>query len=154
MNTFLIILFAAGFIYLLLFHKPVNTTEEELKAWFSSKLSDIVAHLEQDIEQDSKGLYPHKGRHSFKKHGSIIYTLPDKNGNRFDVSDRNPVNVKSIMNTDGYKQLEQKAQALNLSILLEENEIDVSDDDTESLYQMDEHINDYLRYFTVTISGW
>ena len=155
MNTFLIVLLATGFIYLLFFHKPVNTTENQLKNWFSSILSNIVNHLEKDIEQDNKGLYPHAGQHSFNKQGSIVYILLDKNGNRYDVSDRNPINTSSIMSTDGYKQLEQKVHALNLSIALKENEINTTDDDTESLYQEDdEHITDHLRYFTVTISGW
>jgi len=155
MNTFLIVLLAAGFLYLLFFHKPVNTTENELKAWFSSKLTDIVNQLETDIEQDNKGTYPHTGQHSFKKQGAIVYTLLDKKGKRYDVSVRNPINTKSIMTTDGYKQLEQKVQALNLSISLEENEVNTFDDDTEAVYQEDdEHITDHHRYFTVTISGW
>ena len=155
MNTFLIVLLAAGFLYLLFFHKPVNTTENELKAWFSSKLTDIVNQLETDIEQDKNGSYPHTGQHSFKKHGSIIYTLMDKKGKRYDVSDRNSINTKSIMTTDGYKQLEQKVQALSLSIALEENKVNTFDDDTEAVYQEDdEHITDHLRYFTVTIGGW
>jgi len=155
MNTFLIVLLAAGFIYLIFFHKPVNTTEDELKAWFSLKLSDIANSLDKDIEQDNKGLYPHAGQHSFKKHGAIVYTLLDKKGIRFDVSDRNPINAKSIMTTDGYKQLEAKVKTLNLYIVLEKNEVNTYDDDTESRYQDDdEHIDDHLRYFTVTISGW
>jgi len=155
MNTFLIVLLVAGFIYLIFFNKPVNTTEDELKAWFSLKLSNIANSLDKDIEQDNKGLYLHVGQHSFKKHGAIVYTLLDKKGIRFDVSDRNPINTKSIMTTDGYKQLEAKVKALNLAIALEENEVNTYDDDTESRYQDDdEHIDDHLRYFTVTISGW
>jgi len=155
MNTLIIVLLAAGLLYLVFFHKPVNTTENELKAWFSLKLSDIVTQLEKDIEQDIKGLYPHAGQHSLKKNGSIIYTLLDKNGKRYDISDKNPINTKIIKTTDGYKQLEQKVQTLNLSIVLEENEINTFDDDTESRYQEDnEYITDHLRYFTVTISGW
>lgn len=155
MNTFIILLLVAGFIYLVLFHKPVNTTKTELNTWFSLKLSEIANHLEKDIEQDKNGQYPHAGQHSFKKKGEIIYTLQDKRGNRLDVSDRNPVNTKSIISTDGYIELEQKAKLLNLSITLKENEIDTTDDDTEAPYQDDdEYIDNHYRYYTVTISGW
>lgn len=155
MNTFLIILLTAGFIYLVLFHKPNKTTDDELNAWFSVKLSEIVNNLEKDIEQDNKGLYPHRGEHSLKKQGEIIYTLTDKNGNRYDVTEGVPVNEKSIKTTDGYKKLEQKVNSLNLSMSLKENILNTYDDDTESRYQDDdEYIDDHLRYFTVTISGW
>lgn len=146
MTTVIISLLAVGFIYLVFFHKPVNPTEDELKSWFSLKLSDIANILEKDIEEDNKGLYAHADQHSFKKHGEIIYTLLNKNGARFDISDKNPINIKSIMTTDGYKQLDQKVKSLNLTITLEENEINTYDDD--------EYIVDHLRYFTVTISGW
>lgn len=155
MNTFLIILLAAGFIYLILFHKPVKTTENELSAWFSIKLSDIANTLENDIEKDKNGLYNHTGPESLKKQGTIVYTLLDKKGNRYDISERIPVNEKSILSTDGYKQLKQKTESLNLSILLKENKVNTYDDDTESRYQEDdEYIDDHLRYFTLTISGW
>ena len=155
MNTFLIVLLAVGFLYLLFFHKPVNTTEDELNSWFSAKLSGIANQLEADIEQDKNGSYPHTGQDSFKKQGAIVYTLQDKKSKRYDVSDRNPINAKSIMTTDVYKQLEKKVQALNLSITLEENEVNTFDDDTEAVYQEDdEHITDHLRYFTLTIGGW
>jgi len=155
MNTFLLVLIAAGFLYLVFFHKPINITDKELTSWFSLKLSDITSTLDQDIEQDKKGLYPHQGQQSLKKQGAIVYILPDKKGNRFDVSDRNNISAKNILDTDGYKKLKQKAKSLNLSIALEENEVNTDDDDTDSPYQEDdEHIIDHYRYFTVTISGW
>lgn len=155
MNTFIIVLLAAGFIYLILFHKPVKTTEDELKHWLSSRLSQIADHLEKDIEQDKNGQYPHAGQHTFEKQGAITYTLLDKKGIRFDVSDKNPINVNSIMSTEGYVLLDKKVKSLNLSISLLENEVNTSDDDTETRYQEDdEYIDDYYRYFTVTISGW
>jgi len=155
MNTAIIVLIAAGLIYLVLFHKPTKTTEAELKVWFSAKLSEIVNTLEKDIEQDNKGHYAHVQQNSLKKQGAIVYTLLNKKGTRFDVSDNNPINTKSIMTTDGYKQLDQKVKQLNLSIDLKENEVNTTDDDTESRYQGDnEYIADHRRYFTVTISGW
>lgn len=154
MNTFLIVLLAAGFIYLIVFHKPDNPSDEDLNAWFSSRLSDISSHLEMDIEQDKKGLYPHANQQSFKSHGSIIYLLADKQGKRFDVSDKNSVSSQTIMKTAGYLQLERQIQALNLSIFIKEIKLNADDDIADSFYQTDEYVDDHLRYFTVTISGW
>ena len=89
MNTAIIVLIAAGLIYLVLFHKPTKTTEAELKVWFSAKLSEIVNTLEKDIEQDNKGHYAHVQQNSLKKQGAIVYIVLNKKGKRVDVSDTN-----------------------------------------------------------------
>ena len=94
MNTLLLVLLAVGFLYLAFFHKPINTTDDELQNWFSINLSGIVNTLEQDIDQGKKGLFTHQNKLSLTKQGSIVYTLPDKKGNRFDVSDRNAIDLK------------------------------------------------------------
>ena len=56
------------------------------------------------------------------------------------------------MATEGYRNLLAKPQELNLSIRLEEK--NVEGDDVESFHQLDEYIDDFPRYYTVTVSGW
>mgnify|MGYP001828968250 FL=1 len=152
MSTFIFILLIAGIASLVLFHKPKNHSEAELIKWFSSKLSDISIRLEDDIEKDKKGEYAHTGKQSFDKRGTIIYVLHDKNYARFDVSDKNNLSVKDIMNTKGYKKLYKKTRELNLSIRLEEK--DVEGDGVDKLDSLDEYVDDFPLYYTVEISGW
>jgi len=152
MSTFIILLLAAGIVYLALFHKPQQHSIAELKNWFSSKLSDIAADLEKDIEKDKQGEYPHAGRQSFDRRGSINYVLRDKNYARFDISDKNAFSAQDIMATDGYRVLEKKVRELGLSILLEEK--NVEGDGVNTFNELDEYIDDFPRYYTVTVSGW
>lgn len=152
MSTFIIILLAAGIVYLALFHKPQNHSEAELKNWFGSKLSDIAAGLEEDIEKDKKGEYSHAGKQSFDRRGMIIYVLRDKNQTRFEVSDKNEISSQDIMETDGYKELDAKTRDLNLSIQLEEKIVE--GDGADTFDELDEYVDDIPRYYTVTISGW
>ena len=152
MSTFIFILLIAGIASLVLFHKPQNHSEAELKKWFSSKLSDISISLEDDIEKDKKGEYVHTGKQSFDKRGTIIYVLHDKNYARFEVSDKNNLSVKEIMKTEGYKKLDKKTRELNLSILLEEKAVE--GDGVDTFDSLDEYVDDFPRYYTVKISGW
>lgn len=152
MSTLIIILIAAGFIYLALFHKPKHHTETELKQWFSVKLSEISTTLEEDIEKDKKGEYPHTGKQSFDKQGKITYVLFDKNYSRFDISDKNMLRSSDIMDTEGYKQLDTKTRKLKLSINLEEKAVE--GDGVDTFNELDEYIDDFPRYYTVTIGNW
>ena len=152
MSTFVIILLLAGIAYLAIFHKPYNHSDAELKKWFSSKLSEIADNLEADIKKDEDGEYAHAGRQTFEKRGAIDYVLRDKKYARFDVSDKNNISVKDVMDTDGYHKLSAKTRELNLSILLQER--DVEGDGVETFNELDEYIDDFPRYYTVTISGW
>ena len=152
MSTFVIILLLAGIAYLAIFHKPHNHSDAELKKWFSSKLSEIADNLEADIKKDEDGEYAHAGRQTFEKRGAIDYVLRDKKYARFDVSDKNNISVKDVMDTDGYHKLSAKTRELNLSILLQER--DVEGDGVETFNELDEYIDDFPRYYTVTISGW
>jgi hypothetical protein len=145
-------LLAAGIVYLAIFHKPQQHSVAELKNWFSSKLSDIAADLEKDIEKDKQGEYPHAGRQSFDRRGSINYVLRDKKYARFDISDKNALGAQDIMATDGYRALEKKVRELNLSLLLEEK--NVEGDGVNTFNELDEYIDDFPRYYTVTVSGW
>lgn len=152
MSTLIFILLAAGIVYLALFHKPQQHSEAELKKWFSSRLSDIAAGLEADIEKDKQGEYPHAGRQSFDSRGVITYVLRDKNYARFDISDKNALGTQDIMATEGHRELEAKVRALGLSMLLAEK--NVEGDGVDTFNELDEYIDDYPRYYTVTISGW
>ena len=152
MSTFVIILLVAGIAYLAIYHKPHNHSEAELNKWFSSKLSDIADNLEGDIKKDKDGEYAHAGKQSFEKRGAINYILRDKNYARFEISDKNNISVKDIMDTDGYNKLDAKARDLNLSIRLEEKYVE--GDGVETFNELDEYIDDFPRYCTVTISGW
>ena len=152
MSTIIFILLAAGIAYLAFFHKPVNYSETDLQKWFSSRLERIAATLDSDIDLDKRGEYPHAGKQSFEKRGSITYILLDKKGARFDVSDKNMLTKQDIMSTAGYRKLEQKIQQLKLTMHLDE--IAVEGDGVESFAQLDEYTYDYPRYYTVTISGW
>ncbi len=152
MSTFVIIALAAGFIWLVFFHKPQLASDDDIRTWFSSKLSDIADRLERDIEKDKKGEYPHPGKQTFDKRGMIVYTLVDKDYARFDVSDKNAISVLDIMETEGYKKLDARVGELNLSIRLQEQEVE--GDGVESFDELDEYTDDYPRYYTVTIGGW
>jgi len=152
MSTLIFILLAAGIVYLALFHKPQQHASAELKNWFSSRLSEITQNLESDIEKDRRGEYPHAGKQSFDSRGSITYLLRDKNYARFDISDKNALSIEDILSTDGYRVLEAKVHALNLSILLEEKTVE--GDGVNTFAEVDEYIDDFPRYYTVTVSGW
>ena len=152
MNTIIIICLIAGIAYLALFNKPKSHSTSELKMWFSSKLTEISENLEGDIIKDSNGEYPHSGKQSFEKQGTIIYLLLDKNYARFDISDKCSFGLSDILKTDGYKELDKQTRNLNLTLRLEEN--NVEGDEVETFDVLDEYIDDFPRYYTVTISGW
>lgn len=152
MSAFVIILLVAGIAYLAIFHNPQNHSEAELRKWFSSRLSDIADNLEADIKKDKEGEYVHAGKQSFEKRGVINYILRDKHFERFDVSDKNSISLRDIMDTDGYNKLDVKTRELNLSILLEEKHVE--GDGVETFSELDEYTDDFPRYYTVTISGW
>jgi len=152
MSTLLFILLAAGIVYLALFHRPQQHSVAELKNWFSSRLSGIAQNLETDIEKEKSGEYPHAGKQSFDSRGMIVYLLRDKSLARFDISDKSALTAQDIMATDGYRTLEAKVRELKLSILLEEK--NVEGDGVNTFNEMDEYIDDFPRYYTVTVSGW
>lgn len=152
MATLIFILAAAGIAYLAIFHKPQNYTDTEIKKWFSSKLSDITAGLERDIEKDIAGEYPHAGKQSFTPRGSITYILLDKRYKRFDISDKNALPTRDIIATDGYRALADKARLLELKIRLDESMVE--GDDVDTFNDLGEDTDDFPRYYTMTISGW
>lgn len=152
MPTLIIAILILGVAYLVLFHQPKHASKADLQKWFSYQLSAIAETLSADIEKDKQGVYPHKGRQVFSTKGQIVYPLLDKSYQRFDVSDKNTVNTQLIMQTPGYKQLDEVVRSLNLSMRIDESELE--GDGVDSFEELDEYIDDIPRHFTITISGW
>jgi len=48
--------------------------------------------------------------------------------------------------------LEDKARSLDLKIRLDEKAVE--GDGVDTINELDEYIDDYPRYYTLTISGW
>ncbi len=140
MSTLIFVLLAAGIAYLAIFHKPHNYNEAEIKKWFSNKLSYISVGLERDIPKDTTGGYPHAGKQSFTKRGSFTYDLLDKRYKRFDISDKNALRTQDIIDTDGYRALEDKARSLDLKIRLDEKAVE--GDGVDTFNELDEYIDD------------
>jgi hypothetical protein len=152
MNTIIIILLICGIAYLAFFKRPGQETKAELKRWFNDQLVTISDGLEKDIALDKRGHYPHSGKQSFEPKGSITYMLLDKNGSRFELSQFSELNSSDIESTRGYKQLKDKVDKLGLGIRLDE--VDVDGDGVQTWNELDEYIDDYPRFYTVTIFGW
>jgi hypothetical protein len=152
MNTLLIILLVCGIAYLALSHKPEKDTVPELREWFSTQLGEISERLENDIEKDRRGHYPHPGRHSLKPRGSITYTLLDKNLSRFELSQFSELTASDIESTAGYARLKSAVDRMGLKLTLDE--VEVEGDGVSTWNELDEYVYDIPHYFTVTVSGW
>lgn len=152
MSTFIIIALLAAIAWLVFAKKPYWHSDEDLGAWFSSQLAAIADRLQDDIALDQKGEYPHEGRQTFEKRGRIVYILRNKLRARFDISDKNAISVRDIMETEGYRKLDAKVRELNLSIRLQEHQVE--GDGVESFDELDEYTDDIPRYYSVTIGGW
>lgn len=149
------IVFAAlilGFLYLFFFNKPRHHSSEELEAWFNMQLQRVTQNLEQDIEKDKQGQYPHAGKQTFEPRGSITYHLLDKQYSRFDLSEHDAISRDAIMAGRAWSELLAKAEQLGLSVSLDEVQID--GDEVDSYESLDEYIDDIQRYYTVTVTGW
>lgn len=152
MNILILILIVIGIACLLLIRATQRLPADELKNWFSKELSDIAVHLEQDIDRDAKGEYPHQGVTSLSKRGMITYVLFDKDRPRRDIPEKYALSTQDVTQTEGYKNLVTKIRELNLSILMEE--INVEGDGAGSFQEPVEHTDNFPRYYTVTIFGW
>jgi len=152
MNTFLIIALLCGIAVLALFHRPKHDSVAELKQWFSTQLTTVSENLENDIEQEKQGHYPHPGKQSFVSQGSITYTLLDKSLSRFELSQFSELTAGDIESTPGYALLRDKVGRLGLVMKLEE--VEVEGDGVETWLELDEYVYDFPRYYAVTISGW
>ena len=152
MNIILIIVLIAGIAYLAFFHKSRHDTVPQLKHWFSNQLITISQELEQDIEQDKQGHYPHPGMQSLEPKGSITYTLLDKSLSRFELSQFSVLSAADIKSTPGYVQLKTVVDRLGLNIRLDE--VEVEGDGVDTWHELDEYVYDIPRFYTITVSGW
>ncbi|UCB53885.1 MAG: hypothetical protein JSW45_07905 [Thiotrichales bacterium] len=152
MTTLLIVVLLCGIVYLALFNKTEQETLPELKHWFSNELARISAGLEQDIEQDRRGHYPHPGRQSFEPKGSITYTLLDKDMSRFELSQFSELTPGDIEATPGYQKLKAAADRLGLELSLEE--VEVEGDGVSTWNELDEYVYDIPHFYNITVSGW
>jgi len=124
----------------------------DLLKWINHNLSQISQHIEADIEKEKQGFFVHEGKTDYQSKGTIHYTLKEKTGKRLEVSERSLLTLDDIKNTEGYRQMETVANALNLTLSIEEKSVD--GDEVESYEELDEYIDDIQRYFVITISGW
>jgi hypothetical protein len=152
MNSLLIIVLICGIVLLVFYHRPEHDSVAELKNWFSAQLAAISADLENDIERDKQGHYPHPGKPSYRAKGSITYTLLDKNLSRFELSQFNELTAKDIESTPGHAQLKDVVDKLGLRMKLEE--VGVQGDGVETWFELDEYVYDFPRFYTITVSGW
>lgn len=152
MNILLVIVLICGIAYLAIFHRPEHDTVAELRQWFSNQMASIGRNLEEDIELDRQGQYPHPGKQSFAPKGSITYTLLDKNLSRFELSQFSKLSSADVESTPGYAQLRDTVGRLGLSMRL--NEIEVEGDGVDTWHELDEYVYDFPRFYTLTISGW
>jgi len=124
----------------------------DLLKWINHNLSQISQHIEADIEKEKQGFFVHEGKTDYQSKGAIEYTLKEKTGKRLEVSQRSLLTLDDIKNTDGYRQLETVTRTLNVSLSIQEKNID--GDEVESFEELDEYIDDIERYFVITVSGW
>ena len=84
--------------------------------------------------------------------GYIQYLVKDKAGKRLELSQFSLVSCNSIKMTESYQQLKSFTDYNNYTIELKEVNIDADGEDTFD--RLDDHLDDFERYFIITISGW
>ena len=155
MNVLQKLLEVTGLSYLF---KPVIDDEEERQetlAWIGRYLQSIMASLENDIAMEQQGLYVYLQSQQTDKAeslGYIQYLVKDKAGKRLELSQFSLVSCNSIKMTESYQQLKSFTDYNNYTIELKEVNIDADGEDTFD--RLDDHLDDFERYFIITISGW
>ena len=132
-----------------------NNDEQERKdllKWLDFHIAQISQQLQDDIEKEKQGLYPHAGKNDYASKGAIEYVLSEKNGQRLEVSERSLLSLNHIKNTEGYRQLVAKAAELNVKVKIDV--IIIDGDEIESSEELDEYIDDEHRYFVISVYGW
>ena len=71
--------------YMVINHRPVQPSVEEMSQWFSTKLDELSTNADADILLEKQGHYRHKGMQHFASVGSITYDLLDKSYARFEL---------------------------------------------------------------------
>lgn len=155
MNVLQKLLEVTGLSYLF---EPVIDDEQERQetiAWIDRYLQSIVASLENDIAMEQQGLYVYLQSQQTDKAeslGYIQYLVKDKAGKRLELSQFSLVSCNSIKMTESYQRLKSFTESHNYTIELKEVNIDANGEDTFNA--LDDHLDDFERYFVITISGW
>ncbi len=141
--------------FLCLFGCSSNNDEqdrEDLLKWINHQLIEVSMEIEEDINKEKRGFYPHHGKEDYQSKGYIDIELKEKNGDRLDVSSHSLLTITDIQNAEGYKQLRAKAHELNASINI--REVIIDGDEVETMEELDEYIDDVHHYYVITLRGW
>jgi len=125
---------------------------KDLIKWLDHHITQISQKLESDIKKEKKGFYTHPDKTEYSSKGYIEYELAEKTGKRLEISERSLLTLEDIKSTNGYKQLIQLSDKLNIQ--LDIKEFNVDGDEVEDSGELDEYVDDEERYFVIRVSGW
>jgi len=139
---------------------PSADDEEERQQtlkWINHSLLSILDTVQQDIENEKQGLFAHlenpiKDSYKARSLGYVQYEIKDKTGKRLELPRYSLVSLNSIKMTDNYQKLKDLVESDGYEIALKE--INIDGDGVETYAELDEYIDDFERYFIITISGW
>ncbi len=143
----------------LLFTSPVD--DEELRQQTLVKINHIISSLgtniDTDIESEKLGFYPHpENERALNENadslGYVRYILCDEDGKRLEIPQLNLVSCNCIKMTEAYRLL--KSHINNAGYDIELKEIAIDSQGIEAYQDIDEHLDEYMRYFVIHISGW
>lgn len=140
--------------------KPGQDDEEERQLtlrWINHSLHSILDCIENDIENEKKGLFAHlenpiKDDHIARSLGYVQYEIKDKSGARMELPRYSLISLNSIKMTENYQAL--KSLVNDAGYQIELKEINIDGDGVETYEELDEYIDDFERYFLITVSGW
>jgi len=142
-----------------IFKPPVDDEEIRQKTldWINHYIGSILERIDEDIQTEKLGFHPHpENRQALNERadslGYLQYIMEDKAGKRLELSQLNLVSCNSIKMTDNYVKLKEKLN--DDGYIIELKEIDIDGDGVETYHEIDEYIDDFDRYFVITISGW
>ena len=157
MNLFLKLIDATGLGYL--FEPRIDDEKErqEVIDWIDQYLHTVVASAENDIAKEKKGgfslLEDQRDNHAKTQSlGYIQYLIKDKTGGRLELSQFSLVSRNSIKMTGSYQKL--KAFTDDNGYVIELKEINIDETGNDTFEKLDDHLDDFERYFVITISGW
>lgn len=130
---------------------------QQTLAWIDHSLLTIIDTVETDIDNEKKGFFTHlenpiKDNNLAKSLGYIQYEIKDKTGKRMELPQYSLVSLNSIKMTNNFQKL--KALVNQAGYQIELKEINIDGDGVETYEEIDEYIDDFERYFVITISGW
>ena len=139
---------------------PSPDDEEERQQtllWINHSLSSILDTVLSDIDKEKQGLFVHlenpiKDSYKAKSLGYVQYEIKDKTGKRMELPRYSLVSLNSIKMTENYEKLKELVEGEGYEIVLKE--INIDGDGVETYAELDEYIDDFERYFVITISGW